>query len=248
MKAKVSLYGQKTKKELYDAAKKLGIKGRSKMSKQELIKTLLAEDDKKMQEDRPKSAQIIQKSREQNMPSSITEIKHEEKPEKKAEQYNIPEGYDIDKVVLMPVDPSKHFVYWEISKETKEKIFQTYNPHSFALKFFEDGKETVFIHIDLNMHNYYIHKYAPFKRLYVEFGVVTDSGFIPLKKSNEIVAPSDEVSELSEGVWLKRIEDWKKLISLSQPQIHASSISAMKRILSELKEKYQHIVSSNGAR
>lgn len=251
MKAKIGLYEQKTKKELYEAAKKINIKGRSKMSKQELIKALSVSDNKKTQEDTVKTDQIIKKSTEQNKPSSIAEIKPKGKSEKAAvEQYSIPKDYNIDNVVLMPVDPNKHFVYWEISEETKEKLFQTYRPHSFALKLFEDGNETIFIHIDLNMHNYYIHKHAPFKRLYVVFGIVTDSGFIPLKKSNEIVAPSDEVSGLSEGLWLKKIEDWKKLMSLSykKENIHYSSISAMKKILSEIKEKYQQIVSSKGAR
>ncbi len=251
MKAKSGLYGQKTKKELYETAKKLNIKGRSKMSKQELIKALSAADNKKTQVDAVKTNQIIQKSTESNKPSSIAEVKQEEKPkETAAEQYSIPDNYNIDKIVLMPVDPNKHFIYWEISEKSKKNLFQTYHPRSFAVKLFEDGNETLFVHIDLNMHNYYIHKHAPFKRLYVEFGIVTDNGFIPLKKSNEIVAPSDEISELSEGSWLKKVEDWKKLISLSykKEHIHYSSISAMKKILSEIKEKYQQIVSSKGAR
>ncbi|GAB6072621.1 hypothetical protein JCM14244_09980 [Venenivibrio stagnispumantis] len=124
------------------------------------------------------------------------------------EDYQIPENYNINRIVLLPVNPSKHFCYFEVEDRYKNE--------NFALKLFVENEEILDIDIDINWGKYYINYHAPFKRLYVVFGIKKDGKFIPFLKSNEITAPSDEISEIpEESLWISKLKGWREIIKKS---------------------------------
>jgi hypothetical protein len=155
---------EKLKKELLEIAKKLKIKGRHKMKKKELIEAIEKE--------------LIKLSLEEdNFSSHINWEKEEIKEETEIildlpVEYKIPDRYNIDKIVLLPIDPHKHFTYWFLKDETLNKLKENYGDFKFLIKLYKERKETLSFEVYSESGDYYIHHYAPFKRLFAVFGIL----------------------------------------------------------------------------
>ncbi len=248
-----------TKKELYELAKKLKIKGRSKMSKRQLIEAIKLMEEKNLeeaykieeeiikQEDIKEEILIAESLKEDKFSSRVHVLKEDttESPKIESkyikEEYPIPERYNINKVVLLPVDPSKHFVYWEIKDETLEDLKSKYSEVSFTIKLYENREEALTIEINSAVGSYYIHYHAPFEKLYVVLGAVADGTFIPLVSSKEIYVPSDEISEIpQEEIWMTKTKEWKEIISKSYEKdiSYINSKQNFKKIIETLIENH----------
>ncbi len=258
-----------TKKELYKIAKELKIKGRSKMSKKQLIEAIKELEEQNLEEaykieeelvkemgsNEIKEEILIAESLIEDNFSSRTHFLKEDTTEAPRienkyikDEYPIPEKYNINKIVLLPVDPSKHFIYWEIQDETLEDLERKYKDIKFIVKLYENREEVLSIDIDSTVGSYYIHYYAPFEKLYVVLGVLADGEFIPLTSSKEIFVPSDEISEFpEEEVWMTKIKDWKEIISKSYQKdvSYINSNQPFKKIIETLIENHiKRVVSS----
>ena len=258
-----------TKKELYEKAKQLNIKGRSKMTKKQLIEAIKSLEEqnlekayeieeelvKEMNNEEIKEDILIAESLKEDNFSSRTHILKEDATESPMienkyikEEYPIPERYNINKVVLLPVDPSKHFVYWELKDETLQDLKNKYSEIKFAIKLYENRDEALTIDITSPVGSYYIHYHAPFEKLYVVLGVIADGQFIPLISSNEVFVPSDEISEFSEEeIWMTKMKDWKEIISKSYEKelSYVNSQQPFRKIIETLIENHiKKVVSS----
>ncbi len=226
----------KTKKELYQIARELKIKGRSKMRKNQLleaIKSHLAKEEI-IKENKPLEMSL----EEDNFSSHIHPIEEDIKKEIEViipeEEPVLPDEYNIDRVVLLPVDPHKHFVYWELSEETfktvKDKQAEIY------LKLFEEGKEVLKQKIDLKSGKQYINYYAPYKKLYVELIIEVSETQKTLLKSTEIITPSDTISISEEEVFM--FKDFKgsgekKITIKRKPETDKPTIESLKELINK---------------
>ncbi len=251
-----------TKKELYEIAKKLNIKGRSKMTKKKLIEAIKEFEEKNIEEayeieeklanelnnEEIKEDILIAESLKEDNFSSKTHLLKEDATESQPienkyikEDYPIPERYNVDKIVLLPVDPSKHFVYWELKDETLKDLKNKYSEITFAIKLYENNKEALTLEISSPTGSYYIHYHAPFEKLYAAIGIVVDGQFIPIALSKEIYVPSDEISEFSEEeIWMTKVKEWKEIISKSYEKdlSLASSEQPFKKMIETLIENH----------
>ena len=258
-----------TKKKLYQLAKEKNIKGRSKMNKNELIKAIKmmeecdSETSFKAEEklaEQTKSEEIkrdilIAESYDENSFSSQTHVLKEDSTEAPniehkyiKEDYPIPERYNITKIVLLPVDPSKHFTYWELSDETINLLKSQYKDFRFVIKLYDNGDEVLSIDINDPIGKYYIFYHAPFHQLFVVFGVFVNDQFIEIIKSNTIVVPSDEISEFAEEeIWMTKMKDWKEIIKLShgETEFLADSNLPFQKIIETLIQNQIRKISSS---
>lgn len=227
-----------SKKELLDIATKKKIAGRSKMTKPQLIEAL---------EPLFSPKQTTSSSHQQGyMPAPAAPIKHMPKKD----EYPIPDYYNIDTLVLLPVDPSKEYVYWEVSDMTLNSIKSELRlSHGrLTLKVFSQADGSVYEAASVAVErigNWYFNIYAPDITLWSELGFVDSNGaFHRILRSNIIKMPSDKVSDIAgDESWMTRSGDLEKLYHLSGvgKHDHMSSVNIHTDLAKQLS---QHIASS----
>ena len=104
-----------TKTELYELAKKHNLPNRSKMTKDELIKALSKYNKTVAPKVAPQASSSTVTSHMPENPAPNPE------PARKPE-YPIPDRYNLDTVVLLPVNPKKEYVYWEVIRQDRRRI------------------------------------------------------------------------------------------------------------------------------
>ncbi len=204
-----------TKKELYEIAQQYNIPGRSKMSKNELI---LAIENIKTEELTEKSAAEAEKG------TSGT-AKDIPKEEKEAEpEIALPERYNVDTLVLLPINPSKALAFWEVSKAVLEKYAGELNLSELklVLSFYasrensshEERITSSYVH---DIGNYYIDDARLDDSIvWAELDVPSTNGKrINLLTSAKVKMPSDKISIDSSIEYMQINEKEEKLIKYS---------------------------------
>ncbi|MCD8569654.1 MAG: Rho termination factor N-terminal domain-containing protein [Geovibrio sp.] len=97
-----------SKKELYRLAVELNVENRSKMTREELAAALTA----------AMSEQKVYSSTEQHKAEAAHAMPEKVRPA----EYPIPNRYQIDTAVLLPINPRKEYVYWEVSDNTVNRF------------------------------------------------------------------------------------------------------------------------------
>lgn len=155
-----------TKRELYEIAKKLKIRGRSKMRKKELLDSI-------------KRELILLESSAKEEPITSNFMPQEPITEEPTKE-ELP-TYEEEFLSLIPVNPELSLAVWNAFGEGAK------------LKLKVAGKEVFKTEVNLDWKNYYIRFRAPFEKLQAELEV-KKSGRKYLLKSNVIVAPSDTIT------------------------------------------------------
>lgn len=237
-------YGKMTKEELYETAKKLNIKNRSVMTKDELVKAL-----KKYEKTVAKPAG----SDEPAVTSHMPEQTFEPQPKQTKPEYILPEQYNIDKVVLLPINPKKEYVYWEVSDRTVSDFLRAHGMSEpvFILKVFagEEDNDTELASIRAGKYgNWYFDLYCPDSRLWAEIGMLDSMGnYHAISLSKKIKMPADRVSEMmDEETWMTVGENIEKIYSLSGvTDMQKEELLSSARLHSELFKKLHSVESSS---
>ena len=202
------------KKDLYKIAKMRNVKNRSKMTKPELIEAL-------------KKSEITDASLKSKVDgsSSYTEMIKDESSKEPAkvefveEEYPIPGIYDVDTIVLMPVDPSTEFCYWQVSSDTREQYKEHINRSGYKIKIFmkADGAVSGVQELDVGESgNYYFHHYLPGKTVWAEIGVTNEKGeFLPVLSSKKVSMPTDRLSDVTDEMFMNIKEHYSEILKLS---------------------------------
>ena len=233
-----------TVKELKDLAANKKIAGRSRMTKDELIAAL----DKFYAEPTPADEVDSVSSSTENVGYHFEENKGPQKI--KRDEYPIPPYYNKDTIAFMPVDPSKEYVYWEISDYTinefrnKLQLGQT----KLVLKIYSNMdnfiSEAASVSVE-RLGNWYFNIYAPDSILWSEIGVIDNNGnFHSILVSNKVRMPSDKVSDIvDQETWMTIGGDLDKLYQLSG--VGLKDLNSSVTIQTEIaKHISQHIGSS----
>lgn len=237
-----------TKKELQDLASAKKIAGRSKMSKDELIKAL---EPFFIEPTPSKNAEKLDNNKhEQNVGYTYPE-ENKQNIKIKRDEYPIPSYYDKDTIAFMPVDPSQEYVYWEISDYTLNNIKNKLNLQdtNIILKIFSniDNYITEAASVSVGrIGNWYFNIYAPNNILWSEIGVLDLNGeFHSILQSNKVRMPSDKPSDIvDKETWMTIGGNLDKLYELSG--VGLKDLNSSATIHQELvKHIYQHMGSSN---
>lgn len=229
-----------TKTELYELAKTYNIKNRSSMSKDELLKAVNKYQKKVAPEKAPQTTGSSEK-----LTSAMPE-KTEKKPEPaKKPEYPIPDRYNLDTVVLLPVNPKKEFVYWEVSDKTVESFTARLSISSpvFLLKVFQsDGENTEELaSVRVSKYgNWYFDLYCPEMNLWAEIGLLDTMGnYHPIINSKKIKMPTDKISkEIDKETWMTVGEKIEQIFELSGiTDVQKEELLSSARLHTELFKK-----------
>lgn len=203
------------KTELYELAKKYDIKNRSKMTKDELIKAI------------SKYKKTVSPNKAPQTPSSTVTSHMPDSPVQKPEpaakpEYPIPDRYNIDTVVLLPVNPKKEYVYWEVSDKTVNEYLSRFSIEKpvFILKVFQSNEEYTEELASVRVEkygNWYFDLYCPEMNLWAELGILDSMGnYYTIASSKKIKMPTDKVSkEIDKETWMTVGEKIEKIYELS---------------------------------
>lgn len=225
-----------TKKELYELAKNLNIKNRSKMTKDELIEAISNEASDKAKEN------LIEKS------STKPEIHHyhigytedllPKVEEKVEEEKPIPERYNIDYIYILPVNPSTVHIFWEITDNTIKYINLNFNVEveGIQVKIYADDVEIGRIPIDQFGNYYFNSEQLSGKEIWAEVGATSGNEFYSIAITKRINMPRNYISSEEDVTYMTVKEQMEKLIlfSLSEGDVAPSSEEYIKKVLKSI--------------
>jgi len=232
-----------TKKELLDLATKKKIKGANTLLKDDLISLLT-----------PYYTKNVNSAKESITSSDnigYVEINQQPVLKPKPDEYPIPDYYNIDMIILLPVDPSKEYVYWELSESKMYEIKQQHNISSdnLILKMYMKSDNNVVEAASVSvprLGNWFFNIYAPEKELWSELGFIDANGnFFSILKSNIVKMPANQISTvIDDETWMTIGKDLDKLYELSG--LGKTDIGSSRTLQQTLiKQLASHISSSN---
>jgi hypothetical protein len=217
-----------TQRQLFECAKRLDLKGVSKLSKRELAERVAAEivirlppkglPAKAPQKAAPAAAPAVPAARLPSEPAEpVLSHKFEMREAPKAETpTTIPWSYGYDRVTGMSVDPDRLFVYWEVTDESMARARALLGPSGkdawLNLRVY-DTTDRIFD--GTNAHSYFDHKVErsdrhwffhiakPSSTAFVDIGLKSAEGyFAKIVRSGRVEFPRKEPASWGEPEWL----------------------------------------------
>jgi len=183
----------RTRQELLALAKQRNIRGRSRMTKAQLIKALTSV---------PAEASPV------SQPSVGGPIR-------RTSYEDLPETYGATELVLLPVDPYWIHAYWEVTPQTLSDVLSQIGSDApqarYVLRIYDvtaiqfDGHNahsSFDLPIELSARNWYIQLWSGEKSLVADLGLLLPDGrFFLLARSNAAHTPREGVSIFTEAPW-----------------------------------------------
>jgi hypothetical protein len=223
----------KTKKELTEIAKSFGIKGISKLNRDDLIEHILLLDPPFSAN--PELKADISQHLENNLGGDAALYFQPPAPEHLIgvavfdREQQIPPDYNDTRMVLMVRDPYWLYTYWNVSPQTKAKFAvdgRNFEELQLVLRVYEvtnvnnfenDGSNYYFdINLNHYTNNWYINVANPNRSFMVDLGYLTENGtFVTIVRSNIVTTPRDNISEVIDEEWMIIEEDFKRIYRLA---------------------------------
>jgi hypothetical protein len=246
----------KTKQNLIEIAKALGVKGTSKLTRGDLIEHILLLDPPfSANPDQEKEiAQQLESTLAMNgiqyalppLPEHLTTVAVEE------EFQTIPHNYNDTRIVLLVRDPYWLYTYWSISRETQEfisnamkpwdqiplliRVYDTTNQNSDGMNL--NANYYFDITVDHSTTNWYIHVGSPNRTFCVELGFIQDNGlFYTITRSNFVTTPRDNISDVVDEEWMIIEEDFRRLYRLTGGGLGNSSAELVESLIQRLERE-----------
>jgi hypothetical protein len=223
----------KTKKELTEIAKSFGIRGISKLNRDDLIEHILLLDPPFSAN--PELKADISQHLENNLGEEAKFNFHPPAPEHLIgvavfdHEQQIPTDYNDTRMVLMVRDPYWLYTYWNVSSQTKARLAagnRNFEELQLVLRVYDvtninniesDGSN---YHFDINLNHYtnnwYINVANPNRSYMVDLGYWAENGaFVTIVRSNIVTTPRDNISEVIDEEWMIIEEDFKKIYRLA---------------------------------
>jgi len=133
--------------------------------------------------------------------------------------YELPQGYDDNRIVLMVRDPYWIYAYWEINHKKIDEIRSAlggkFDGAHLILRVYDTQNWNFFdVHVSNLINNWYINAGRPNTAYCVDIGFLTNDGiFVVAARSNIVTTPREKMSELIDEEWM--IPDWDKMYALS---------------------------------
>lgn len=202
--------GKMTKNEVYEIAKKRGIKNRSKMTKKELIEAVKKSESIDLQKISGASTDSISSGKLGNTALDIKE---------KEPEISLPFKYNKDTLVFLPIDPVNAYAFWELSEDTLSKYGNMAELDQVrpVLSFFSgEGERLIFSPVDV-VGNYYINDVRMDDSVvWAELSFLDKNGEkIIILSSEKVKMPSDRISKEEGGEFMQVNESTKKLMEYS---------------------------------
>jgi hypothetical protein len=245
----------KTKAKLIEIAKSLGVKGVSRLTRDDLIEHILLLDP-------PFSANPSQEKEisqhlnntlvdtdplyvQPPLPQHLTGVTVAENRETQ-----IPQNYNDTGIVLMVRDPYWLYSYWNINQNTKEyltSVQKKWTELPLVLRVYDttdvnfDGFNSNYyfdIHINHQANNWYIHVGGPNRTFCVDLGFIqSDGSFYTIVRSNSVTTPRDNISDVIDEEWMVIEEDFRRLYRLAGGEMGNSSAELVEALIKRLERE-----------
>ncbi len=148
----------------------------------------------------------------------------------RSRDFDIPAGYGVNRLVVLPINTRTEFIYWELNEGYVRSVYDG-EILNYTIRLYEfvenSSKELTRFSVSGNIGRYYLNYYAPNRDIYVTLGIVgRDGKFIELLKSNRVSTPSDTISHAQDEVWMSKVSDWMEVIEASLERISDKSTSS----------------------
>lgn len=245
----------KTKQKLVEIAKSLGVKGVSKLTRDDLIEHILlldppfsANPDQEKEISQQLNNSLVNTEPlyvQPPLPEHLTGITLAEDRETQ-----IPQNYNDTGIVLMVRDPYWLYSYWNINHETKERIsslYGTWENLPLVLRVYDttdinfDGFNSNYyfdIQINHQSNNWYIHVGGPNRSFCVDIGFIQANGsFYTIARSNTVTTPRDNISDVLDEEWMVIEEDFRRLYRLAGGEMGNSSAELVESLIKRLERE-----------
>ena len=248
----------RTKKELADLARKKRIPGWHGMTKEQLIRALLAAAKPRAKSSRPaavprkqpaaaRNTQTEAASTEEQVERSKFDVGVPTRDLSARLPRDLPAGYGKDRIVVMVRDPYWLHCYWELTRATIQRAEAALGPEWHTAKPIlrvldvtsEDTTSAAEgIVRDIEIHggcnNWYIDVSNPPRTFRVDIGYLTKSGrFYVLARSNVVTTPRAGVSDLIDENWADVQQNYEKIYAMSGGYDPTASSLELKQLFEE---------------
>ncbi|MCX7760462.1 MAG: DUF4912 domain-containing protein [Hydrogenothermaceae bacterium] len=136
--------------------------------------------------------------------SSHINLVAEEVSKQKLPDLNIPDRYNINRFVILPVNPNLIYSYWFTEDNLKEDINSKYNNFKVIIKLFAENEFVKDIEVSSLEGEIYFNFHGPFKKVKSVLGIYHNTDFEQLIESNQIVMPSDTIFVEEDQHWFDK--------------------------------------------
>lgn len=137
-----------------------------------------------------------------------------------SEAHTIPCGYNVETIVMMPVNTDRSFIYWEVTAELLGNYVNEIDSGNAALivKIFhaERAKEIYAFDVSDKVGKQYVVHPASFKPLIAEIGILEGDKFTGLLKSDPLTTPLPVSKTADEEIWMKRVDNTYEIVKFSK--------------------------------
>ncbi|HYH02766.1 MAG TPA: DUF4912 domain-containing protein [Bacillota bacterium] len=245
----------KNKKELTEIAKSFGIKGISKLNRDDLIEHIMLLDPpfSANPELKDEISQHLETTLGVNnplytqppLPEHLTGVAVFD-----PEQF-IPPDYNDTRMILLVRDPYWLYTYWNVNSQTKEQIVyggRKFEDLPLVIRVYDitdiqfDGTNSNY-YFDINLNHYtnnwYINVAKPNRSFCVDLGYIGENGhFKTIVRSNMVTTPRDNVSDVIDEEWMIIEEDFRKIYRLATGTgIGNSSLELVESLIKRLERE-----------
>lgn len=189
-------YMRMKKEELAALAKEAGVRGRGRMTKEQLARALAELSEAVEPGEAPPGASAPpQRDEPAPMPSP-------------APAPDLPRYLGENRLCLLPQEPLTAFAYWELGEDLPAELH-------FRVLSLPDGREMVSGAVGDRLGTYYVHLPVAGMEIEAELGLRGPDGFAALVRSNRVRLPDNAPSEELDTLWMTRHRDYEEIYRLS---------------------------------
>ncbi|OGS26281.1 MAG: hypothetical protein A2297_04030 [Elusimicrobia bacterium RIFOXYB2_FULL_48_7] len=171
-------------------------------------------------------------------------------------QNELPKNYGDTKIVLMPRDPFWSYAYWEINRETRDKLKKEHgNKGKLTLRVYDvtdidfngsNAHKHFDIYVSEEAENWYINVPEVNRAWCVDLGLLLPDGrFILIARSNFLSLPRHGVSSVTDEHWAILQKEFEKMVKLSGIDKIGQSSFDVSRLMKERWEQLMSMPSSH---
>jgi len=140
---------------------------------------------------------------------------------------DIPSAYNVDTIIIMPVNVERNFIYWEVTESLLNGNGKALDKGSIKLmvKVFEseNNKEVCSVKVNDRVGKHYISCPVPVTGLFAEIGILKGKKFTGLIKSDPVSLTTFSARADDQEVWMKRIKGSGKIVQMSDSKLNRIS-------------------------
>jgi len=157
---------------------------------------------------------------------------------------DIPSAYNVDTIVIMPVNVDRNFIYWEVTEKLLKGKSTGKGQLKLMVKVYETDtdKEIYSFEINERVGKHYMSCPVPVTGLFAEIGTVKGKKFTGLMKSNPVSLTTVSARSSNHEVWMKRGKDSNEAFHVSD--IEVTRISKYNPFLQKHFHELQNLLDS----